>query len=320
MKHLRFILLTCISLTYSLVVAQTPFDSFSPETSRPMLVMEDEAAMRQQHRETLPDSMRYAVIVDVQQQAVYLADLSEERILAIAPLTEEMRNWLSVDPLSDKYPHISPYAYCGWNPIGYLDPDGKDIYVFDENGDFVTKQLKDGPHSGVVMKNGRINFAFEFADPINDPKAIDMGKITHLEFVTNEQISMLLKKSGVYDKDNRSNWFNFIRVESNAGNIKGEGKMDYVATGIYKGAHISAYQDCLFLTGVNGKKVAHNTYNFGNFLWGAGASALGVPYWMAKLGSHVNNFLNDTYSRWHWDSSDDQRSIKLGYKWQMRKK
>ena len=30
--------------------------------------------------------------------------------------------WLSVDPLSDKYPHISPYAYCGWNPVKYVDP------------------------------------------------------------------------------------------------------------------------------------------------------------------------------------------------------
>ena len=33
--------------------------------------------------------------------------------------------WLSVDPLADKYPHISPYAYCNWNPIKYIDPDGK---------------------------------------------------------------------------------------------------------------------------------------------------------------------------------------------------
>ncbi len=33
--------------------------------------------------------------------------------------------WLSVDPLADKYPHISPYAYCAWNPIKYVDPDGK---------------------------------------------------------------------------------------------------------------------------------------------------------------------------------------------------
>ena len=34
-------------------------------------------------------------------------------------------HWLSVDPLADKYPGISPYAYCAWNPIKYLDPDGR---------------------------------------------------------------------------------------------------------------------------------------------------------------------------------------------------
>ena len=32
--------------------------------------------------------------------------------------------WLSVDPLGDKYPSISPYAYCGWNPLILIDPDG----------------------------------------------------------------------------------------------------------------------------------------------------------------------------------------------------
>ena len=40
--------------------------------------------------------------------------------------------WLSVDPLSDKYPNISPYAYCNWNPIKFVDPDGtngKDIVM-----------------------------------------------------------------------------------------------------------------------------------------------------------------------------------------------
>ena len=37
--------------------------------------------------------------------------------------------WLSVDPLSDKYPEISPYAYCHWNPIKYVDPDGRSTKV-----------------------------------------------------------------------------------------------------------------------------------------------------------------------------------------------
>ena len=35
--------------------------------------------------------------------------------------------WLSVDPMSDKYPSISPYAYCAWNPLRLVDPAGKDI-------------------------------------------------------------------------------------------------------------------------------------------------------------------------------------------------
>ena len=35
-----------------------------------------------------------------------------------------MTGWLSVDPMADKYPNISPYAYCGWNPIKFVDPNG----------------------------------------------------------------------------------------------------------------------------------------------------------------------------------------------------
>ena len=38
-----------------------------------------------------------------------------------------MTMWLSVDPLSDKYPSINPYAYCAWNPVKLVDPDGREI-------------------------------------------------------------------------------------------------------------------------------------------------------------------------------------------------
>ena len=40
---------------------------------------------------------------------------------------ELMTMWLSVDPLADKYPGISPYAYCAWNPVKLVDPDGRDF-------------------------------------------------------------------------------------------------------------------------------------------------------------------------------------------------
>ena len=37
--------------------------------------------------------------------------------------------WLSVDPMADKYPSLSPYNYCAWNPVKLVDPDGRMIGV-----------------------------------------------------------------------------------------------------------------------------------------------------------------------------------------------
>ena len=48
---------------------------------------------------------------------------------------ELMTMWLSVDPMSDKYPSISPYAYCAWNPVKLVDPDGNDWVENKETGD-----------------------------------------------------------------------------------------------------------------------------------------------------------------------------------------
>ncbi len=50
---------------------------------------------------------------------------------------ELMTMWLSVDPMADKYPSISPYAYCAWNPVKLIDPDGREIDIsslYDNNG------------------------------------------------------------------------------------------------------------------------------------------------------------------------------------------
>ena len=54
---------------------------------------------------------------------------------------ELMTMWLSVDPMADKYPSISPYAYCAWNPVKLVDPDGREVYITGDAADKATKQL-----------------------------------------------------------------------------------------------------------------------------------------------------------------------------------
>ncbi len=44
--------------------------------------------------------------------------------------SEFSSRWLSVDPLSEKYPNYSPYVYCANNPVNAIDPDGKKIVYF----------------------------------------------------------------------------------------------------------------------------------------------------------------------------------------------
>jgi RHS repeat-associated protein len=38
--------------------------------------------------------------------------------------------WISVDPMSDKYPSMSPYNYCANNPVILVDPDGRDNVIY----------------------------------------------------------------------------------------------------------------------------------------------------------------------------------------------
>ena len=79
-------------------------------------------------------------------------------------LAQQLGIWLSVDPWSDIYPFISPYAYCFGNPIILFDPNGcgdpltvmkvrkmliKNTFgmvrtKYDENGKIVPK-----PHQGI---------------------------------------------------------------------------------------------------------------------------------------------------------------------------
>lgn len=65
---------------------------------------------------------------------------------------ELMTMWLSVDPMADKYPSLSPYSYCAWNPVKLVDPDGMEIDVSK-----IYEKNKDGSY-----KNKYLVAAFKF--------------------------------------------------------------------------------------------------------------------------------------------------------------
>ena len=243
---------------------------------------------------------------------------------------ELMTMWLSVDPMSDKYPNISPYNYCMWNPIKVVDPNGMDTIVFDGNGNFSNRIKADGKHMGRVLdNNGNKEFDFEFvcqqdADRCCSPGSPEEGdimfqdKLPHakacpaeetspihrIELVWQKDIISMLKESGACDKSFLPR-IGYALRESDGGHLD----FDNV------NRHNGVWNDqTLYIPMVSGKKYAHNVSNMGNFLWGAAMHKMGISYKDIILGSNLHALIKHH----EFDSRDDQLSIGLGYLYSMK--
>ena len=54
--------------------------------------------------------------------------------------SSDLSIWLSVDPMSDKYPSLSPYVYCADNPVKLVDPNGEEYWKPDEEGNLIAEE------------------------------------------------------------------------------------------------------------------------------------------------------------------------------------
>lgn len=90
---------------------------------------------------------------------------------------ELMTMWLSVDPMMDKYPGISPYAYCAWNPVKFIDPDGQMIGdYYDKNGKWV---YNDGRDDGKIYVEDHENGVY--MGPFVQPMYREAGTVTSVD-------------------------------------------------------------------------------------------------------------------------------------------
>jgi len=224
--------------------------------------------------------------------------------------------WLSVDPLSDKYPQISPYAYCNWNPIKYVDPDGRSYSDFDEDGNYLGTSHDNwwhntfvGQKGRIVDSNGKVTSTFGFADPSHDVADLKLGKLTKLQFVQESDIVGLLKDAGAFDDSNRGLFSRYIYAWNEG---QGLGKLDIAKKpddGIATKYMYDAYKS-LYLVG----NVAYNPENLGNFLFGAAGVSLGIHPSLLLLGGHANSLFKPEKNGYpsQLDSFDDQLSILIG--------
>jgi RHS repeat-associated protein len=95
----------------------------------------------------------------------------------------DLSSWLSVDPLSDKYPALSPYIYSANNPVVLVDPNGMDWYDFtDENGNY--SQLWREGNAATIVVNG------DTYQNIGTTNTIRINKNVEITYTQNEATSM----------------------------------------------------------------------------------------------------------------------------------
>ena len=109
--------------------------------------------------------------------------------------------WLSVDPLADKYPNISPYAYAAWNPVKYIDPDGRDVTLAGTN------------KSSVTIRTDLINLNVDISK-LN----VDFGGTYN--FQGDEILSATLDIAGIFDPSGIADGLN-AALQWNNGDVSG---------------------------------------------------------------------------------------------------
>ena len=67
----------------------------------------------------------------------------------------------------DKYPNMSPYNYCAWNPVKLVDLDGKESSpIYDSQGDFLGTDDKGLQGKAIVMRKENFKQSMHHEDAL----------------------------------------------------------------------------------------------------------------------------------------------------------
>jgi len=87
-----------------------------------------------------------------------------------------LARFTSVDPMAEKKPWMSSYFYCSGNPLNRIDPDGRDDYKMDRDGNMTLVKQTDAKNHTIYATNS--NGGIDNKNSVQVSKDVLSSKIT----------------------------------------------------------------------------------------------------------------------------------------------
>lgn len=115
----------------------------------------------------------------------------------------------TMDPMCEKYYHLSPYIYCGNNPMNAIDMKGDTIIYIHDNTQYY--YMMKGDASGFYDKQGNMlknQNAYELSSALQEIQSGEMGyKLVNFLSNSTRNISIGIEKEALFiDKESKIEW------------------------------------------------------------------------------------------------------------------
>ena len=197
----------------------------------------------------------------------------------------DLLQWTSVDPLCEKYYHLSPYAYCANNPVNAIDPDGESTWVINigngqyriiggnlDDNDFniyVYSQDKNGNYTNRGNAIGQTPLMTSFYN--SDAGEWAKGNIININDMSGINFFESTKDTKISLSDYIYNARNFHRYDFKSTN--GTDKVLFSSNEYYRGMPFEM---------PNGKRYYSSARDIGNMMAGYKAGAAGIGWKSAE--------------------------------------